>query len=45
MDKLSDELIKRYQRAITNIQFLLDVEKSDTPLTLNHYFNENLQKR
>nr|OQO32491.1 hypothetical protein B0A51_00900 [Rachicladosporium sp. CCFEE 5018] len=44
MDKLSDELIKRYQRAITNIQFLLDVEKSDTPLTLNHYFNENLQK-
>lgn len=43
--KLSDELIKRYEKAISNTNFLLAVENSDTPMTLNHYFNDNLQKR
>lgn len=43
--KLSDELIKRYERAISNASFLLTVEKCGMPLTLNHYFNDNLQKR
>lgn len=44
-NKLSDELIKRYQKAIDSTKFLLEVEHSDTPMTLNHYFNDNLQKR
>ena len=43
--KLSNELIKRYQKAMDSTRFLLKVEHSDTPLTLNHYFNDNLQKR
>jgi hypothetical protein len=45
INKLSDDLIKRYQKAITTTQFLLEVEKSDVPMSLNHYFNDNLQKR
>ena len=45
MNRLSDELIRRYQKAIANTQFLLEVESSDAPLTLNHNFNNNLQKR
>jgi hypothetical protein len=45
LSKLSDELIKRYQKANDNTKFLLKVENSDTPMTLNHYFNDILQKR
>lgn len=45
MGKLSHELIQRYQKAIDSTKFLLQVESSDTPMTLNHYFNDNLQKR
>lgn len=44
-DKLSDELTRRYQNAIACAGFLLKVEKSNTPMTLNHYFNDNLQRR
>ncbi|KAK3074249.1 hypothetical protein LTR53_003472 [Teratosphaeriaceae sp. CCFEE 6253] len=44
MTQLSDDLIKRYQKAIANTKFLLEVENSDMPMTLNHYFNDNLQK-
>jgi hypothetical protein len=43
--KLSDELTRRYQNAITCAGFLLKVEKSNIPLTMNHYFNDNLQRR
>lgn len=43
--KLTEELIRRYQKAITTTKFLLEVESSDAPMTLNHYFNDNLQKR
>jgi hypothetical protein len=43
--KLSDELTRRYQNAIACAGFLLKVEKSNTPMTLNHYFNDNLQRR
>jgi hypothetical protein len=45
INKLSDDLIKRYQKAINNAQFLLEVERSEVPMSLNHYFNDNLQKR
>jgi hypothetical protein len=43
--KLSDELTRRYQNAIACAGFLLKVEKSNTPMTMNHYFNDNLQRR
>jgi hypothetical protein len=45
VNTLFDELIQRYQNAIQNANFLLEVENSNIPMTLNHYFNENLQKR
>jgi hypothetical protein len=45
INKLSDDLIKRYQKAVSNTKFLLEVERSDVPMSLNHYFNDNLQKR
>lgn len=41
---LSDGLFERYEKAINQIHFLLQVERTGTPLTLNHYFNENLEK-
>ncbi|SMY28870.1 unnamed protein product [Zymoseptoria tritici ST99CH_1A5] len=41
---LSEDLMKRYLAAIENAKFLLKVESCDTPTTLNHYFNDNLQK-
>jgi hypothetical protein len=44
VDKLSDELTRRYQNAIASAGFLLKVEKSNTPMTMNHYFNDNLQR-
>lgn len=45
VNRLSDELISRYQTSLSSTKFLLEVESSDTPMTHNHYFNENLQKR
>ncbi|KAF1360966.1 hypothetical protein EJ07DRAFT_86243, partial [Lizonia empirigonia] len=42
--KLFDELNRRYQNAIVCAGFLLKVEKSNTPMTMNHYFNDNLQR-
>ena len=42
---LSDDLSKKYQGAINHTYFLLDVELNGVPATLNHYFNDNLQKR
>ena len=42
--KLSEELLARYQTAIARSKFLLEVEHSDIPITMNHYFNDNLQK-
>jgi hypothetical protein len=42
---LMDDLFPRYQRALDNVRFLLHVERRGTPTTLNHYFNDNLQKR
>lgn len=34
-----------YKRAIDHTDFLLEVERMGTPTTLNHYFNDNLEKR
>lgn len=45
VDTLFEDLVQRYQKAIDNTKFLLEVESSNTPMTLNHYFNDNLQKR
>ena len=41
---LMDELMGNYQRAISVADFLLDIERAGTPMTLNHYLNDNLQK-
>lgn len=43
--QLSDELTRRYQNAMNSTKFLLKVEKSNVPMTMNHYFNDNLQQR
>ena len=41
---LTDGLIERYQKAIDQVGFLLAVERTGTPMTLNHYFNDTLEK-
>ena len=41
---LMDGLIERYNKAIDQARFLLDVERTGTPMTLNHYFNDTLEK-
>lgn len=38
-----DGLVKRYQKAIEQVDFILTVERSVTPITFNHYFNDNLE--
>ncbi|KAB8263271.1 P-loop containing nucleoside triphosphate hydrolase protein [Aspergillus pseudonomiae] len=39
-----DNLLDKYQRALAQVDFLLHVERNQAPKTLNHYFNENLQR-
>lgn len=41
---LEDQLLDRYSKAIDHVKFIIEVEGSGTPLTTNHYFNDNLQK-
>lgn len=41
---LMEELVTRYKKAIDQVKFILKVERAGTPMTLNHYFNENLEK-
>ncbi|KAJ9269487.1 hypothetical protein DTO212C5_4338 [Paecilomyces variotii] len=41
---LMDQLVERYTSAIDKVKFLLFVERSGTPMTLNHYLNDNLEK-
>ncbi len=41
---LMDPLLERYQKAIAHVEFIVKVERIGTPLTLNHYYNDNLQK-
>ena len=42
---LMDGLIDMYKQAFKHVQFILDVERTGTPRTLNHYFNDNLEAR
>lgn len=44
MSLLMDRLMEKYQSAISHVKFLLEIELDGTPATLNHYFNENLEK-
>ena len=44
MNVLMADLTKRYVKAINQVKFLLEVERGGTPMTLNHYFNDNLEK-
>lgn len=41
---LMDQLCTKYKAAIEHVIFLLAVDLDGTPSTLNHYFNDNLQK-
>lgn len=41
---LQELLIDRYRTAQDHVKFIIRVEKFGTPLTTNHYFNENLQR-
>lgn len=40
---MTDGLISRYEKAMDHTRFILKVERHGTPLTTNHYFNDNLQ--
>lgn len=42
---LLDPLTDRYKKSIDHTKFLLTVERSGTPMTMNHYFADNLEKR
>ena len=44
LSALMDGLLERYNRAIDQVRFLLDVERTGTPMTLHHYFNDTLEK-
>ncbi len=41
---ITDDLLERYERAMSHTHFILQVERKGTPLTTNQYFNDNLQK-
>ena len=41
---LLDQLLEAYRRALDHAQFLIDIELNGRPNTVNHYFNDNLQK-
>ncbi|EQL35389.1 hypothetical protein, variant [Blastomyces dermatitidis ATCC 26199] len=41
---LMDPLVEIYQRSLRQVKFLLCVERDGIPMTLNHYFNDNLEK-
>jgi hypothetical protein len=44
LTRLWDELTGKYRQAISHVDFLLKVERGGTPMTLNHYLNDNLLK-
>ncbi|OJD16945.1 hypothetical protein AJ78_02927 [Emergomyces pasteurianus Ep9510] len=44
LSNMMDRLIERYRMALEQVLFLLQVERVGTPMTQNHYFNDNLQK-
>ncbi|KAK2789402.1 hypothetical protein FQN52_006266 [Onygenales sp. PD_12] len=44
LSMVMDRLLAIYKRARDQVKFLLDVERDGTLMTLNHYFNDNLEK-
>ena len=44
MSLLMDELMAKYKSAFDHVHFLLGVERTGTPTTYNHYFNDSLEK-
>ncbi|PLN80206.1 P-loop containing nucleoside triphosphate hydrolase protein [Aspergillus taichungensis] len=42
--RLMNDLLSKYRDAIKHVCFLLHIERSGMPLTLNHYFNDTLQR-
>jgi hypothetical protein len=42
---LMDGLLEIYRKSLAQIDFLLKVELSGVPMTVNHYFNDTLEKR
>lgn len=44
LSALMDGLRRRYVKALDQVQFLLDVERMGTPMTLDNHFNDNLEK-
>ncbi|KAL8836216.1 MAG: hypothetical protein Q9176_006477, partial [Flavoplaca citrina] len=44
MSLLTGHLMEKYKAAISHVNFLLEIELDGTPATLNHYFNDNLEK-
>ncbi|ORY65220.1 interferon-induced GTP-binding protein Mx2 [Pseudomassariella vexata] len=43
-DHILEKLQQTYIRAIDKAKYLLSIEREHLPFTLNHYFNDNLQK-
>lgn len=41
---LMDGLMDKYRQALSTVEFLLKIEREGTPMTLNHYMNDTLQK-
>ncbi|KAI9656010.1 MAG: hypothetical protein M1821_005071 [Bathelium mastoideum] len=41
---LLDGLVESYRKGLKQAKSLLEVEREGTPLTVNHFFNENLEK-
>ena len=42
---LNDSLVELYMKASHHVSFILEVERAGIPVTVNHYFNDNLEKR
>ncbi|KAF2184525.1 hypothetical protein K469DRAFT_739242 [Zopfia rhizophila CBS 207.26] len=45
LNLLLDGLLEKYSKSLIQAKFLLNVELLGVPITLNHYFNDNLEKR
>lgn len=41
---LMDSLTDKYKKAVEQVEFILHIERTGTLKTLNHYFNEQLEK-
>jgi len=44
LDLLLDGLLEQYSKTITQVKSFVNVELASVPMTLNHYFNDNLEK-